>query len=210
MLENGEEHTVAGQHVIVKEDAQQAPIEKVEDIRPSWKEVAVAVPHFRTVQPGQGLQEIASSYTGDTYVRGFELQSGVVDEVTLRTDPRFANDPRLIVYEVNEVPGDITRYDMATHEASSLSEGAKVSTKIGWFTEDSFRLELGKDNFGLNFVEFAPIDRNQEFDTRARIPSTKHLLVRTSQPLNDQQVSQFRQQGAINQTARNFGYPQGR
>jgi hypothetical protein len=86
--------------------------EHVEGPGPSFRVVAVCVPHF---------DRQTGSYQGehkDTYVLGFELTAGSFDVSTLRTDPRFAHDPRLIIYESTTT--FIQRFDLESRQSSAI------------------------------------------------------------------------------------------
>jgi hypothetical protein len=86
--------------------------EYVEESGPSFRVVAVCVPHFDRQNGGyQGEHK-------DSYVLGFELTAGSFDVSTWRTDPRFAHDPRLIIYQSSST--FIQRFDLDSRQARVL------------------------------------------------------------------------------------------
>jgi hypothetical protein len=188
--------------------------EHVEGPGPSFRVVAVCVPHFDR-QNG--------SYQGehkDTYVLGFELTAGSFDVSTLRTDPRFAHDPRLIIYESTTT--FIQRFDLESRQARMLfPDGSRaIEHRVD---PNSLRFQIGsmmsplfpfqnsqhpKDPSTLQETSSAPwlppaqMKQGPPMDMTVRM-----VVIRTSSPLNHQEVQWLRQTGAINDIAKNFASP---
>jgi hypothetical protein len=160
-------------------------VEQVEEVGPSFREVAVPVSHFQK-----------GTYAGNVYFRGYELISGGIDEGVLRTDRRFANEPRLIIYA--QTPTTTLRFDLDTRQITEFELSNNRKNTVGHFEPNSLWLlslnNLSEATF-LNSIGGEP----------AHLQTITNILVRTSQRLDEQQVTSFHKQGRVNNVALNFG-----
>ncbi len=176
--------------------------------KPSFREVAVPVPTYQQVQRNGRIENV---YTGDYYYRGYELQAGIITEHTLHTDSRFANDPRVILYATTRTPIEETiyRYDLDTRQHSMLRPD-NVTIQRGRFAAGSINLHIGGNVYRSCGIEEPPPKQDTPDFEHVESYTIDRVLVRTSQRLNPLQVGELRLKKAINFTARNFSYPQGR
>src|SRR5258707_11658771 len=112
-----------------------------ETLQPTFQEVAVPVPHFK---------DNGRTYSHEEHVRGFLLQTGVVDERTIQEDPRFgyAQNPRIILYAATGT--NILRFDMDTRRVTDMNVH-DVKTPQGIYAPGSLHLQKG----GITVHSFA-------------------------------------------------------
>lgn len=161
---------------------------------------------------------MVSEYAGDTYVQGYEVTSGVVTNEMLHTDPRFNQDARLLIYATDR-GGHTERFDLSNNQLDTqYYRNGPVVQNVGTFDPSSLNLRLGGNLidqgevlFPLEDAPFMLTEDRRDLKLEAKYtrgPEIRSILIRTSTPLSPQQVEQHREAGTVNNTARDFGYPQ--